>query len=148
MATRNLARTVVEGGRHGRDDERAFTRSQRKGTKQQLYGITSARDADESYAVMGTVYPERHGWAGTSFADRFKAVERYLQTNAGRPWNKVFSELCSKYDRRSVKGWHLIDGHLLRHMVRPSEGGPPTSGAWVDRHGILRYTQWKRWGRR
>jgi hypothetical protein len=159
MATRNLARTVVEGGRKGRYIERVFTRSQRKRTKQQLQGITCARDADESIGVMGKVYPDRcDHWWGTDFADRLTAVERYLQKNAGRPWNKVFSELCSKYDRRSLKGWHMIDGHIKSHMVdrvdndrfRYGRDGsyPIGHGAWVDEHGILRYTQRKRWSRR
>jgi hypothetical protein len=154
MATRNLARTVVEGGRKGRFIERVFTRSQRKLTRQQLHGIDCARDAEESFAVMGKVYPDRRDhWWGTDFADRLTAVERYLQANAGRPWNKVFSELCSKYDRRSLKGWHMIDGHINNHMVaKPGKrflfGGsnyPPRSGAWVDAHGILRYTQRTKW---
>ncbi len=156
MATRNLARTVVEGGRKGRDYDRWGTRIERRNSKHQLQRIETGRDAEESYALQGKVCPGRRNEWGTSFSDRLTAVERYLQANAGRPWDKVFSELCSKYDRRSLKGWHMIDGHVKDHMVRlPGAmylfGGsayPPSSGAWVDHHGILRYTQRKRWSRR
>lgn len=154
MATKNLARTVTEGGRNGREMERFSTRIERRKNRHRLQRIESALDADESYDLLGKVWPDRRNdWWGTSFSDRLNPVERFLQARAGQPWDKVFSELCEKYDRRSLKGWHIIDGHVKRNMVAvPGQrllfGGsnyPPRSGAWVDHHGILRYTQRSKW---
>lgn len=147
MATRNLARTVTEGGRAGRWRERYSTRVERQQFRRYLR-VTSADEALD----LGVRPERRNDYWGTSFTDRLKPVERFLAARAGRPWDDVFSELCSKFDRRSLLGWHLIDGHVLRHLVGFSASSgryylsfPPRSGAWVDERGILRYTQRKRW---
>jgi hypothetical protein len=152
MATRNLARTVVERGKSKvfREMEAFHHRSERQAARRVLARINSIDDAIEAPVVE-----KRHqDWDG-GFADSLAVAERFLRSRAGQPWDKVYSELCSKYDRNTTKGRHLIDLHIVQSMVPhharlrwPWAPFPPAAGAWVDRHGILRYTQRKRWSRR
>lgn len=143
MATKNLSRTVVEGGRRGRYGERYVDRRVKRAVKAQL-----ARGEEDPIEPVAT-------WVTSEFSDRLAPVERFLQSNKGRPWNKVYSELCKKFDRRTLKGYHLLSAHVDRHMVDGHGLGAERAayrrlhsyGAWVDRNGILRYTQRRRWGR-
>lgn len=45
------------------------------------------------------------------FGDHLSPVERFLRTNAGRPWDKVFSEICAELR----KGFPVRE-HFLRHV--------------------------------
>ncbi len=44
-----------------------------------------------------------------SFRDHLSPLYRFLKQNVGRPWDKVYSEVCSQADARSVTGYHLRD---------------------------------------
>lgn len=147
MATRNLARSAVEGGRRGRDMEKWDTRAERQATRLHLHRVDAAA-AEE----LGPAPLRKESWWGENLTDKLKPAERYLQANAGRPWNDVWSELCRRYDRRNLKGWHLRR-HIERHMVYGCEGhhawpwASYTDGARVDDDGILRYRQRRPYGR-
>jgi len=43
------------------------------------------------------------------FNDNLEPLIRYLQTNTGRPWNKVYSELCKSLGKRTVSGMHVFE---------------------------------------
>ena len=43
--------------------------------------------------------------------DNLEPLIRFLQSNCGKEWNKVYSKLNKQLDRRSVTGLHVID-HL------------------------------------
>lgn len=43
------------------------------------------------------------------FDDLLSPLERWLRRQVGRPWDKVWSELASGIDSRSVVGRHLLD---------------------------------------
>lgn len=139
MATRNLARSLVEGGRRGRYSERYALRAERRHIKEWLGSIGSVEEAEEASRVEpGWCHK---GW-GSEFSDRFAPVERFLEANAGRPWNRVYSVLCGRFDRRTLKGWHLLR-HVDRHMVNGhGHYGRPWRSLWgasVGLDGILRY---------
>ena len=99
MATRDLARTVVEGGRSGwsKYSRRRSARVGRRGWR---------FDGD------GEPYQRKAPYHYRQFADKFGPLTRWLKSRAGRPWNDVYAEFCWRYDRRTLKGWHL-SGHLL-----------------------------------
>lgn len=94
----------------------------------------------ESYAIDGY---------GKEFTDVLNPLRRFLRSNLGRPWNKVYSELCAGLDRRKVTGLHIFqhletmverncyfgaDGEVLR--IHP--GQPPVRGFYVHpRSGLL-----------
>jgi hypothetical protein len=80
-----------------------------------------------------------------AFADRLAPLERWLGSHVGRGWSNVYHEFCVRFDKRTMKGWHLRD-HLLGLL---GAGRFPWDGPFlVDPHGILRRRPRRRWGQR
>jgi len=133
MATRNLARTVVEGGR---DRYSKLYRRLRNRSERRL-----------RFDVEGDIMHGQECLGGSrGFDDRLAPLERWLGSNVGRGWSNVYHEFCTRFDERTMKGWHLRD-HLLGMLGagRFSWGGP----FLVDDRGILRRRPRARWtGRR
>jgi hypothetical protein len=131
VATKNLARTIVEGGRStpSKVDRRTRNRRERR-----LRFDTEGNEVSGRLRVAG----------GKGFADRLAPLERWLERNLGRGWSNVYRDFCGRFDRRTMKGWHL-DEHLLalvgkdRYLWRAS--------FIVDDRGILRRRPHQRWGR-
>ena len=84
---------------------------------------------------------------------------RYLSKNCGRPWNKVYSEICENMDRRGAVQDHIFQ-HLFDYVeLHPifKDGRPHSTGygglsrlyrtGWtfyVDKTGALREPKEKR----
>lgn len=45
------------------------------------------------------------------FDDLLSPLRRYLRSQIGRPWDKIYSEICANLDQRSVTGIHVLQ-HL------------------------------------
>lgn len=92
------------------------------------------------------------------FNDLLSPLKRWLRSQVGRPWDKVWSELCSGMDSRTVTGRHLMDHArqfvstdcrvdadrkvwtLDRHWGR--DGWQLVEGLYVDpRTGLLRWRE-------
>ena len=43
-----------------------------------------------------------------SFTDLLSPLRRFLRTNVGRPWDKVYSEMRENLDDRKVTGRHVF----------------------------------------
>jgi hypothetical protein len=52
-----------------------------------------------------------YGYSAKWLRDLLGPLDRFLRTNVGRPWNEVYSEICSTLDKREITGHHLIS-HL------------------------------------
>lgn len=132
MATKNLARTVVEGGRD---------------TYSKLYRrLRNRNERRLRFDLEGDVIHGKQRLGGSrGFADRLMPLERWLGSNVGRGWSNVYREFCERFDERTMKGWHLRD-HLLGMLGagRFSWGGP----FLVDDRGILRRRPRARWAGR
>lgn len=59
---------------------------------------------------------ESYNGSGKQFTDVLGPLKGFLRKNIGRPWNKVYSELCSSLDKRKVTGKHVFDH--LKDMVQ------------------------------
>lgn len=66
--------------------------------------------ADTAPAPRRGVRPHQ-GWLRKSFGENLNPLWRYLQKSVGRNWDTVYSELCSKMDRRGT-----VSGHIFEHM--------------------------------
>lgn len=132
MSTKNLARSVIEGGRcrHYKIEVHEKQRAERTALRAYL------RDPDES-----RVDPRRRG-VGVCFDDKLAPIERFLRAQSGRPWNKVRAELFTRFDTRTTPGRHVLFDHVLRDVESPWPGLPPRYE--VDAHGILHAEQRKR----
>lgn len=134
MTTKNLARTVIEGGRsrYNRWERRYSNARERAHERVVSSNLLRTTDLD------GAVYqPRKVVYRG--FHDKLAPAERWLGSQVGRPWNKVRSELFARFDTRTTAGRHIVFDHLLRDV---DAGGPVY---WrpdfvVDLHGILRPT--------
>lgn len=63
----------------------------------------------------------RSHWSGKEFSDFLAPLRRFLEKNVGRPWNKVYSEICEHADSRSLTGWHLrthVEMEIERNVIK------------------------------
>jgi hypothetical protein len=84
-----------------------------------------------------------HGYNAKEFTDVLGPLYRYLDKQVGRPWNKVYSELCAFLDKRKVTHAHVfthIDSYVERDVYRGVDGlwhTRPYGGLIGDRYGGL-----------
>lgn len=107
MATRNLARTAIEGGRcgHYKSEVRTHKRIERAALRAYL------RRGD----FLGEAAPVREP-VDACFSDKLSPVRRYLRSRRGRSWNAVRSELFTRFDTRTTPGRHVLFDHVLREV--------------------------------
>ena len=140
MSTKNLARTVIEGGRrHFNQFERRHSNQvARVRTRAALARFASSEHA-EAEADELLLEPRRS--VGREFHDKLGPVERWLAAQAGRPFRKVHEELFGLFDIRTLAERHVVLDHLLPGRFLREDG------TWtvhrriefsIDRHGILR----------
>lgn len=76
---------------------------------------------DSSRARVG-IRSSKIYWNGRRrFNEHLNPLKGIINKNVGRPWNKVYSELCAVFDKRSVINQHIMD-HLddyvdTKHIV-------------------------------
>ena len=156
MSTKRLSKTVIEGGRYGRNK---FERRQshvevRAQERDYLKAVMADREHYEDYDIdiRQPVYK--------GFTDKLAPMYRWIEAQVGRPWSEVRSEVFQKFDIRTTAGRHVIFDHLLRevvdtdtgfdnrgHIVDPEIPSEPAGGKYhyrytadyyVDQEGILR----------
>jgi hypothetical protein len=132
MSTKNLARTVIEGGRsHAyqvtRRHSNASERARERVTSHRLLTAIDLDDAD--YRPRAKVYR----W----FSDKLGPAGRFLTSQVGRPWSKVRSELAARFDTRTTAGRHILFDHILPSVYK-GFGLGRRYRFFVDSHGILR----------
>jgi hypothetical protein len=84
---------------------------------------------------------------GKAQRDRLAPLKRFLGAQVGRPWTKVWSEICAAADARTVLGFHLrthAKGYVDVRCTLDRDGVVWRSAGryrpfWVDpRNGLLR----------
>lgn len=99
--------------------------------------------------------PHRVRYSGKEFSDHISPLKRYLRKQAGRPWNKVWSEICAVMKGHGTAAQHVKD-HVKGYVGGIAHSGQPTSRnmqeaeSWipmyVDKHGLLRVNkEYKGW---
>ncbi|MDO8622499.1 MAG: hypothetical protein Q7R80_04675 [bacterium] len=131
MATKYLARTIVEGGQcdqHAKRPRHAAQRSERARARAYLRNCVRDREwGDER------ICPVRES-VSACFADRTAALRRWTEQFVGRPWDEAYGAVVRMCDRRTTKGRHLIEGHFrARDFVR--QASAPKS--FLD--GVVRF---------
>jgi hypothetical protein len=138
MARRDLSRTVIEGGRYYRN---AWERRASHGVGRARVRAWLASGDDGA--------PRPPPRVRKLFRDKLGPAQRWLDAQVGRPWSKVFSELCARFDTRTVAGRHVIHDHLLKSVWLGDDlTSAPRHDFFVDAHGILRrdpfHGQWRK----
>jgi hypothetical protein len=137
VSRKDLSRTVIEGGRryYNSWDRRQSHAEERASTRAWLDRVS----IDGELADDLVLPPRRR--VHKEFHDKLAPAKRWLAAQVGRPWNKVYAELCARFDSRTVAGQHVVQDHMLDWVYR----GDLSSLSWqrdrnfvVDAHGILR----------
>lgn len=66
------------------------------------------------------------------FSDFLNPLEGFLRKNVGRPWDKVYSELCRHLDRRKTTGRHVFEH--LEDFVSVNCFYDDDGELWIDRY--------------
>src|SRR5262245_28848912 len=135
MATKNLARTVIEGGRTGfNQNERNYShRSERARTRAYLdRGRADPWIFDNGSPEPRPIVPKR-------FDDKLAPGRRWLRSQIGCPWDEVRARMVATFDTRTLAGRHIVYDHMLQDVVDCfDETHRWRSWFVVDAQGILR----------
>lgn len=146
MSRKNLSRTVIEGGRYrgNKTDRYLSNAEERARVRNYIQEVTLDPENYEEYDVE----PRDHVYKG--FRDKLGPMYRWLQSQVGRSWDDVRSDVFQKFDIRTTAGRHIVFDHLLsavtvgeepqyRYTSNPDD--PTTSYSdhdyYVDDDGIL-----------
>jgi hypothetical protein len=143
MSTKNLSRTIIEGGRaRGNKSARYHSNATERAT------LRAFCYAAEHGAADDLVVPKRSK-VRKDFADKLGPIYRWLRTHIGKPWNDVHSKLLQSFDTRTTAGRHVIFDHVLRsvdHLHEEANRG--YYDFYVDEAGLLRLSERNRWQRK
>jgi hypothetical protein len=156
MSKKNLSRTVIEGGRYGRNkyeryQSHADTRAHEKSFLDEVR-------VDPEKWYDDDIEPTEHVYKG--FKDKLGPMYKWLRSHVGEPWDNVRSEVSKTFDTRTTAGRHIVYDHLMKsveigpqvgyHYYRAVPGDDTASYSYndfyVDVNGLLqvkRYVQRK-----
>jgi len=133
MSTKNLAHTVIEGGRYRHNKflrrySNAAERARAHAHERQL--LLAPECVEEQFEPRTPVR--------RAFRDKLSPARRWLKSQVKRPWDKVRSELFARFDARTTAGRHVLFDHLLREVC---DGRDPLHTSYADffvsLHGLL-----------
>lgn len=120
MATKDISRTVIEGGRYYRNkrDRRTSNRLHRAGNRRYSKLAVSLIDPDDLGAL-----PKRRP-VRKDFKDKLGPVYRWMSKQVGRKWDIVFSNLVHEFDTRTTAGRHVVNDHIVNNIIiNPTDAG-------------------------
>ncbi|MDR3634428.1 MAG: hypothetical protein P4L84_11535 [Isosphaeraceae bacterium] len=132
----DMAKVIVERPRYGSGDQ-----GTPKGARRRLQRLE--REGLPSHEGM------RRRWRGCakSLNEHLGPLRRYLDSQVGRPWNKVFSEICAHINRNSAVQDHVrdhVEDYVVRHVILID--GVPCFGEGGWAYGRpLREQSWRLW---
>lgn len=143
MSTKNLGRTAIEGGRIGRYKNSVRKKERSFRTANRIFNGRAVNDA-EAFEEGATPVLRPKSKRGNQ-TDKLGPIYDMLDGMVGRPWAKVFSEICEKFDSRTLAGRHVLFDHILGEV----DPHPHVQNAskwrynfhltyFVDDHGIFR----------
>lgn len=127
MSTKNLARTVIEGGRYGHNKWERRNSSAEERVRARDFCKRAA--VDPEFAEEADIEERQPVYKG--FTDKLAPMYRWLDAQVDRPWSEVRSEVFQNFDTRTTAGRHITFDHLLREVV-DTESGFDEHGRIVD----------------
>ncbi len=109
MSTKFLGRTIVERGRlTGNIFERRYSHRQARAAIRRWLATLDEEGYERAHRPMPvTEYVERN------LTDKLGPIHRWLDHQVGRPWNDVYSEICTRFPWDTLAGLHIIRSHVL-----------------------------------
>lgn len=145
----DMFKVIVERPRHGVGYYRTLPNDYRAAKR---FKLDDDFEVDDEFCSSKLPMRSRRlGWDSKQLNENLNPLRRFLAKNVGRPWNDVYSEICSQLDTGSTVKQHVrqhltdfvtvktyidVDGDLIA-LTRwgPREG--PYRDLWVDSNGIL-----------
>ncbi|MGK7925885.1 MAG: hypothetical protein AB4290_11665, partial [Spirulina sp.] len=75
------------------------------GYKKALDRIT--KEATEDGLLQPFIIKNKH-WKSRCFTDHLSPLYRWLRSQVGQPWDRVYSELCYRLDTSTLSGQHIL----------------------------------------
>jgi hypothetical protein len=126
----DMGKVLVERPRLGRRRAQDWPG---KGYRKRLKKYYEAGDSPPAREGMKQIY----GHGTKSFNEHLGPLRRFLDANVGRPWDKVYSEICKHVDRGNVVQKHILT-HLFDYVVTNViliDGRPCRGEAYARRYG-------------
>lgn len=110
MATKNLARTMIEGGRHefNKFERRLETRIMRRVVRNLFNEAVHFHDMTEFWESTAESEPNLQP-VEREFNDKLQPFRRWLETQDGKPEQSVLGRLKRRFDPRRLRNWHLAE---------------------------------------
>lgn len=130
-----MAKVVTERPRHGHANKSKKTalRSRRYESEDQL---------DDLPKRVSSGRHRQHGWDAKEFSDLIGPLKRFLRSQVGKNWDKVYAELSQSLDKRSLTGRHIWQ-HVWMEVERDCSIGEdqkiypnPKYGCHFPIHGL------------
>lgn len=105
----DMQKVIVEPPRHGRSyaaADKTVRKIKRINVVVDEEGVPDVFDCFSG--VKKSMRPGRWTENCKEFSDDLNPLYRFLRRRLGKPWNKVYSEICSVVDRRSTTGDHVF----------------------------------------
>ena len=105
----DMHKVIVERPRMLRSKWKNRKTALRLSASQRAQAIGDAEDYDSGHARASSSRHEKH------LNENLAPLKRYLMGQVGRPWDKVYSEICRTIDTRSAIGLHVlqhVDGFI------------------------------------
>jgi len=103
------------------------------------------RDLDEQDGGPDRAPMRVRGYDRKEQTDSFSHLRRFMRANIGRPWDKVYSELCAVNDPRNIRGYHVRQH--IPDVVNIGNVGQDAKGVYiVNPHSIFGYPRYLRRG--
>lgn len=128
----DMAKIIVE---RPRAQSRTATSDDPKGWKKKVAGKYAEMEDLPSRESMSR--HRKYGWDAKELNENLNPLRRYLEKNAGRPWDKVYSEICERINPNSA-----VQNHILQHVYDFVE-----SKTFMEDDGKVYYRFPYMWGR-
>ena len=116
----DMAKVVTERPRSDRSGARIRKRRKRRQNNRQDFESAPFRESTGRH--------RQYGYEAKEFDDHLAPLRRYLAAQVGRPWDKVFSEICEHLDIKGLAGYHVVKQHLPYEVE---------TKAYIDDDGII-----------
>ena len=77
-------------------------------------------DADEETRTSTTINPSKLRKQEKGFGENLAPLKRFINKQIGRPWNKVYSEICQHNSKAGAVGLHIFQ-HLFAYIETNTE---------------------------
>ncbi|MBL8627625.1 MAG: hypothetical protein JNK64_40445 [Myxococcales bacterium] len=142
MARRDLARTVIEGGRYNYNRwERRQSHAEARATAHAWLRRLTVDDAAAGASAPPPLRPVHR-----AFYDKLAPLYRWLHAQVGRRWDDVRADVAARFDVRTIAGQHIVYDHLLFEVEPRWPRDPRYQRFVIDPAGVLRHGP--RWQRR